>query len=105
MPVLRASRTPQLWILAADDLLAPSAETAKRILTLRAAGREFTLALFSHAGHGVMEYEMTEAGQRIETRVAEGYDALIRDFAMTGALAGPYGAATIAPSFKRAPAR
>ena len=105
MPTLRASRTPQLWILAADDLLAPSVETAKRILSLRAAGRDFNLALFPHAGHGVMEYEITATSQRIETRVAEGYDALIRDFALTGALAGPYGAAAITPAPRPVPAR
>lgn len=95
MATLRASRTPQLWVLGEDDLLAPSAETARRILALRDAGHDFTLAMFPHAGHGIMEYEAFGAGERVETRVADGYDAMIRDFAATGALAGPYGAATL----------
>jgi poly(3-hydroxybutyrate) depolymerase len=38
MPVLRASTTPQLWILGAGDLQAPSAETAKRIKSLITSG-------------------------------------------------------------------
>jgi pimeloyl-ACP methyl ester carboxylesterase len=38
MPVLRASRTPQLWIVGTDDLESPSAETTRRIESLIARG-------------------------------------------------------------------
>ena len=62
MATLQASKTPQLWVLGEDDLLAPSAETARPILALRDAGHDFTLAMFPHAGHGVMEYEPFGAG-------------------------------------------
>src|ERR1700722_6592615 len=39
MPALRASTTPQLWVLGSDDLDAPSAETAKRIKSLIAQSK------------------------------------------------------------------
>ena len=35
MPALRASTTPQLWVLGSDDLESPSAETARRIQSLK----------------------------------------------------------------------
>ncbi len=95
MPALRASHTPQLWVLGEDDLLAPSAETSRRIRKLGAQGHDFTLAMVPHAGHGIMEYITTPDGERAETRVAEGYNAMIRDFARDGALSGAYGAAVI----------
>lgn len=95
MPTLRASRTPQLWVLGEDDLLAPSAETSRRIRKLAASGHDFTLAMVPHAGHGIMEYIRTPDGGRAETRVADGYDAMIRDFARDGVLSGSYGAAKI----------
>lgn len=101
MPALRAARTPQLWLLGDDDLLAPSAETSKRIRRLGASGHPFTLAMFPHAGHGIMEYETDAKGVRAETRVAEGYNAMIRDFAREGALTEGYGAATITQPARR----
>ena len=39
MPVLQALRTPQLWILGADDIDAPPQETWRRLLKLRREGR------------------------------------------------------------------
>lgn len=99
VPALRASKTPQLWILGADDLKAPSASTAGTIKALGAEGRSFTLAMVPHADHGLMEFETDAKGERTETRVADGYYAMVRDFALTGALSaalsGRYGAAEI----------
>jgi hypothetical protein len=95
MPVLRVVKAPQLWILGEDDLDAPSAETGRRIRSLAAHGRPITLAMFPHAEHGLTEYERAPSGERISTRYAPGYFAMLRDFMRDGRLAGAYGAAAI----------
>jgi pimeloyl-ACP methyl ester carboxylesterase len=95
MPTLRAVKTPQLWILGEDDLDAPSAETSRRIRGLEAAGRPITLALFPGAEHGMTEYELDAKGERVSTRYAPGYFAMMRDFAKNGVIKGPYGRAAI----------
>ncbi len=95
MPTLRAVNTPQLWILGEDDLAAPSAETSRRIKTLIAEGRPITLALYPGAEHGMTEYETRPDGERVSTRYAAGYFAMMRDFARTGRLQGPYGSSVI----------
>lgn len=95
MPALRADRTPQLWILGEDDLDAPSAETGRRIKGLGAQGKPFTLAVFPHAEHGMTEYETDAAGDRVSTRFAAGYFAMMRDFARDGRLSGTYGSGVV----------
>jgi len=95
MPTLRAVQAPQLWILGEDDLDAPSAETSRLIKELGAQGRPITLALFPHAEHGMTEYELGSDGERVSTRFSAGYFAMMRDFALTGRLVGPYGASVI----------
>ena len=95
MPTLRADKTPQLWILGEDDLDAPSAETGRLLGGLGREGRPFTLALFPRAEHGLTEYELGSGGERVSTRYAPGYFAMMRDFMLTGRLGGPYGAAAI----------
>jgi pimeloyl-ACP methyl ester carboxylesterase len=91
MPVLRAATTPQLWILGADDLEAPSAETGRRLEALAVAGRPYTVAVFPRAEHGIYEYELDTDGQRVSTRNPDGYLAMMRDFIRDGRLAGAYG--------------
>jgi pimeloyl-ACP methyl ester carboxylesterase len=95
MPVLRRLNTPQLWELGADDLAAPSAETARRLKRLGAAGRPITLAMFPRAQHGIYEFETKPDGTRVLTRNAEGYFAMMRDFARDGRLHGTYGASVV----------
>jgi uncharacterized protein len=95
MPTLRAVKAPQLWILGEDDLEAPSAPTARRIKALGAQGRPITLAIFPHAEHGIYEFETKPDGKREDTRNAEGYFAMLRDFARDGRLKGPYGASVV----------
>ena len=95
MPLLRRSRTPELWILGADDLEAPSAETRWRIEGLGARGLPFTVALFPHAEHGIYEYEIGPDGERADTRNPAGYFAMMADFARDGRLHGPYGDSTV----------
>ena len=95
MPTLRAVEAPQLWILGEDDLEAPSAETSRRIKTLIAKGKPITLALFPHAEHGMTEYEVASNGERVSTRYAPGYFAVMRDFARNGHVSGSYGSSVV----------
>ena len=96
MPALRASAVPQLWILGGRDYEAPSAETIRRIRSLMADGRSFTLAYYPTAEHGMTLFETTADGTRLSTRYAPGYFAMIRDFARDGRLRGHYGDAELA---------
>lgn len=94
MPVLRASRTPELWIIGGEDYQAPSAETRKRLDSLIAGGRDFTIAYYKNAEHGMTYFDVDAKGERVSTRYAPGYFELIRDFA-NGGLHGTYGDAEL----------
>jgi uncharacterized protein len=95
MPTLRAVKAPQLWILGEDDLEAPSAETGRRIKVLISQGKPITLAIFPHAEHGMTEYEVAPDGERVSTRYAPGYFAMMHDFARNGKLSGSYGSSVV----------
>src|SRR5437879_10600169 len=95
MPKRRAVKAPQVWVLGEDDLEAPSAETSRRIKTLIAEGKPTTLAVFPHAEHGMTEYEIASDGERVSTRYAPGYFAMMRDFARNGQLSGSYGSSVV----------
>lgn len=98
MPALRASTTPQLWVLGSDDLEAPSAETAQRIESLIAQGKDYTLAVYPGGEHGMTEYELNANGERVSTRFAAGYFQMMADFARDGRVGGHYGKAQITRS-------
>ena len=95
MPALRASTTPQLWILGGDDLEAPSAETSGRIKSLIAEGKDYTLAVYPGAEHGMTEYELDAKGERVSTRYAPGYFKMMADFIRNGRIGDKYGNAVI----------
>ncbi|HLY04977.1 MAG TPA: alpha/beta hydrolase [Rhizomicrobium sp.] len=95
MPALRASTTPQLWVLGSDDLDAPSAETAARIKSLIADGKDFTLAVYPGAEHGMTLYELDAKGERLSTRYAPGYFRMMADYIRTGRIGNHYGNAAI----------
>ena len=96
MPVLRNLDTPQLWILAADDHDAPSAETERRLRALQAKGKPITVAVFPNTEHGIYEFETRADGTRVDTRNPEGYFAMMRDFILDGHLGTQrYGTSTI----------
>ncbi len=95
MPTLRAVKAPQLWALGGMDIDAPSAETARRLKTLIAAGQPITLALFPKAEHGMTEFETAPDGSRLSTRYTPGYFRLLIDFARGGKLADQYGDAAM----------
>lgn len=96
MPTLRSNKTPQLWILGGEDYQAPSAETSRRISSLIDEGRPFTLALYPRAEHGMTLFESAaDSGERLSTRYALDYFAMIKDFARDGSLKRRYGDAEI----------
>ncbi|MGA7292440.1 MAG: hypothetical protein WBW85_07880, partial [Terriglobales bacterium] len=95
MPTLSAIKVPQLWILGEDDLEAPCAPTARRIKLLIAQSHPITLAIFPHAEHGIYEFVTKPDGERDDTRNADGYFAMLRDFARDGRLKGSYGASVV----------
>jgi uncharacterized protein len=90
MPVLRGLRIPQLWILAADDIDAPPAETLRRLKSLEAEGRPVTVVVYPRTEHGLYEYELDAAGERLSTRQPATYLPLMRDF-IQGGLQSKYG--------------
>jgi len=96
MPALRASTTPQLWVLGSDDLDAPSAVTATRIKSLIADGKDYILAVYPGAEHGMTEYELNAKGERVSTRFAPGYFQMMADFIRDGHIGHAYGKAHIA---------
>jgi hypothetical protein len=95
MPVLRNLTVPQLWILGEDDVDAPSAETARRLRGLNAAGHPISIAVYPHAEHGIYEYETTAGGERRSTRQPDGYFRLMRDFILGKPLEPQYGTARL----------
>ena len=103
MPALRASTTPQLWVLGGDDLDAPSAETGRRIKSLIADGKDDTLAVYPGAEHGMTEYELSATGERLSTRYAAGYFQMMADFIRHGRIGAHYGDAEIAQPSARHP--
>jgi hypothetical protein len=101
MPVLRASTTRQLWILGANDLDAPSGETSRRIKSLIAEGKDYTLAVYPGAEHGMTLYELDPKGERIATRYPTGYFAMMRDFIRNGRISDRnYGATIVRPKIR-----
>jgi pimeloyl-ACP methyl ester carboxylesterase len=95
LPVLRNLRVPQLWILGADDIDAPSAETARRLAVLAANGAPITTAMFPDAEHGIYEYVTAADGTRLSTRQPDGYFRMMSDFIRDGRLQSSYGTATL----------
>ena len=101
MPTLRASTTPQLWVLGSDDLDAPSAETSKRIKSLIVQGKNYTLAVYPGAEHGMTEYELNAKGERVSTRFSPGYFQMMADFIRDGRIGEHYGKAQINQPVRR----
>lgn len=95
MPVLRADKTPQLWILGGEDYDAPSAETAMRIKSLIADGGPFTLAFYPQAEHGITRFEVKPDGERVSTVFEPGYFAMMADFIRDGRVKNTYGEAQL----------
>jgi hypothetical protein len=71
-------------VLGSDDLDAPSEETGKRIKSLIADGKDYTLAVYPGAEHGMTEYELNAKGERVSTRFPAGYFQMMADFVRDG---------------------
>jgi dienelactone hydrolase len=82
-------------VLGSDDLEAPSAETAKRIKSLIAQGKDYTLAVYPGAKHGMTQYELNANGERVSTRFAPGYFQMMAEFIRDGRIGSHYGNAQI----------
>ena len=61
MPVLQKVRAPMLWVLAEDDVTAPSAHTRERLQALAAKGVPVTALVFPHTDHGGLDKRLSEA--------------------------------------------
>jgi len=95
MPVLRNLNTPQLWVLGGEDEDAPSAETRQRLRALQKTGHPITLAVFPRAEHGIYEFVEKPDGTRDDTRNADGYFTMMRDYILDKTLHGTYGDAVV----------
>jgi dienelactone hydrolase len=96
LPVLRALRIPQLWILAGADREAPPEETRRRLVALAEAGHPITTVVFPDTDHGIREFETGRDDSRTYTRVADGYQRMQVDWILTGTLPhAPYGRARL----------
>lgn len=95
MPALKSSNTPQLWVLGSDDLEAPSGETVTRIKSLIESGKNYSLALYPGAEHGMTLYELDAKGERVSTRFAPGYFRMMADFIRAGRIGDHYGNAVL----------
>ena len=92
--VLRKLSIPQLWILAADDSLAPSGSTIARLQRLQADGLPIQIAIFPDTDHGIFNFNVRPDGSRERARYAAGYFSLQMDW-IKGRLAPPYGRASL----------
>jgi hypothetical protein len=53
------------------------------------------VAVFAHADHGIHEYETAANGERLSTRLSDGYFNLMRDFILGRTFEPQYGSATL----------
>ena len=79
--VLKKLRIPQLWILAKDDSMAPSAPTIARLHALQKAGANIKIMVFPKTDHGIRLYTVDAEGQHHSYRMADGYLRLLSDWA------------------------
>lgn len=91
--VLRKLSIPQLWIMAADDSLAPSGPTIARLQSLRAEGLPIQIAVFPDTDHGIRNFDVRPDGSRERAQYAAGYFSLQMDW-IKGHLLPPYGRAS-----------
>lgn len=97
MPALAAVPAPQLWILGAEDIDAPHAETFRRLKALRAGGKPISAVVYRHVEHGLYEFETAPDGERLSTRQPASLLGLIAGFARDGTVPGAIAEADVAP--------
>lgn len=94
--VLRELSMPQLWVIAAEDTVAPGTLTRERLAALQADGFPVTTAVFPDTDHGMAEFVEEADGPRRRTRITDGYFRLLADY-MKGTLSPPYARGLITP--------
>lgn len=96
MPVLQSVKQPLLWIIAGADREAPPEETRRRLLTVARGHPNVTVVEFPQTDHGILKFETGPDGERVETRVSDGYFRMLVDWIRDGHLATtPYGDAQL----------
>jgi len=88
--VLRQLKIPQLWVFAAEDSVAPSGHSIKRLEQLRHQGADATIVIYPNTDHGITTFVDEAPGKRRSTGFANGYLRLIADWAK-GSIKGSYG--------------
>lgn len=101
LAALRRLKVPLLWVLAGEDREAPIADTRAALSRLITEHRRVDAFVFPETDHGMMEFTVTPHGQRMTTRVTDGYFRLVADW-IKGRPSGRYGRAErIDPSTSR----
>ena len=80
MPVLENLDVRQLWLLGGQDRDAPSAETLRRLNSLKRSGRPIDVVVYPDVDHGMYEFETLPDGERVFTRQPATYFQQMRDF-------------------------
>jgi pimeloyl-ACP methyl ester carboxylesterase len=81
LSVLRTLKVPQLWMLGTEDDTAPSGPTIAQLKLLQTQGMPIDIAVFPHADHGIVNFEVQPDGTRRRTRRANGFFKLQADWA------------------------
>ncbi len=76
---LRRLKVPLLWVLAEQDRAAPIAATRSILSRLRASGQPIDTYLFPDTDHGMVEFRTDAEGNRVSTRITDGYLRLLAD--------------------------
>lgn len=96
MPVLKAMKQPLLWIIAGADRAAPPEETRRRLTAVARGKSNISVVEFPGTDHGIIKFDVAADGERVETRVADGYFQMLVDWLRNGELgSGPYGDAVV----------
>lgn len=77
---LRRLKVPLLWVLAEQDRAAPIAATRSILSRLRASGQPIETYLFPDTDHGMVEFRTDAEGNRVSTRITDGYLRLLADW-------------------------
>ena len=79
--VLRKLKVPQLWVMAQDDSIAPSAPSIARLEELKRNGADIRIVVFPKTDHGIRRYTVDAEGQHHRAGMADGYLRLEADWA------------------------
>jgi len=77
---LQRLKVPLLWVLAEQDRAAPIAATRIILGRLRGSGQPIETYLFPDTDHGMVEFRTDAEGNRVSTRITDGYLRLLADW-------------------------